>query len=83
MCMLSRSVVLDSAILRTAARQAPQAMGFPRQEYCSGLPFPPPADLPVSPSLAGGFVSTESPRKLKGKWYRGKKNKKLKQMRLY
>ena len=21
-------------------------MGFPRQEYCSGLPFPPPGDLP-------------------------------------
>ena len=30
---------------QTAARQAPLSMGFPRQEYWSGLPFPPPGDL--------------------------------------
>ena len=41
----------------TAVRQAPQSMGFPRQEYCSGLPFPPSGDLldpgsePLSPVL--------------------------------
>ena len=29
----------------TVARQAPLAIGFPRQEYWSGLPFPPPGDL--------------------------------------
>ena len=29
-------------------RQAPQSMGFPRQEYWSGLPFPTPGDLPNS-----------------------------------
>ena len=28
------------------ACQAPQSMGFPRQDYCSGLPFPSPGDLP-------------------------------------
>ena len=28
------------------AHQAPLSMGFPRQEYWSGLPFPPPGDLP-------------------------------------
>ena len=28
------------------ARQAPLFMGFPRQEYWSGLPFPSPGDLP-------------------------------------
>jgi len=28
------------------ACQAPQFMGFPRQEYWSGLPFPPPGDHP-------------------------------------
>ena len=28
------------------ARQAPLSMGFPRQEYLSGLPFPPPGDRP-------------------------------------
>ena len=52
----------------TAARQAPPAMGFPRQEYWRGLPFPSPRDLPnpgiqsaspASPALAGGFFTTE------------------------
>ena len=44
-------------------------MGFPRQEYWSGLPFPPPVNLPdlgikpVSPALAGGFFSIVSPGK--------------------
>ena len=45
----------------TVARQAPLSMGFPRQEYWSGLPFPSPGDLPnprikpsspISPALA-------------------------------
>ena len=42
-------------------------MGFPRQEYWSGLPFPSPGDLPhlgiepVSPALAGGLFTTEPP----------------------
>ena len=42
----------------TVARQAPLSMGFPRQEYWSELPFPPPRDLPdqgiepTSPALA-------------------------------
>ena len=31
---------------RTVAPQAPLSMGFSRQEYWSGLPFPPPGDLP-------------------------------------
>ena len=53
----------------TVARQAPPSMGFPRQEYWRGLPFPPPGDLPnpgikpVSPALAGGFFTTEPPEK--------------------
>ena len=29
----------------TVALQAPLSMGFPRQEYWAGLPFPPPGDL--------------------------------------
>ena len=43
-------------------------MGFPRQEYWSGLLFPSQADLPnpeikpMSPALAGGFLTTEPPR---------------------
>ena len=49
----------------TAAHQAPLSMGFSRQEYWSGLPFPPPGHLPnpgiepVSPALAGGCFTTE------------------------
>ena len=31
---------------RTVALQAPLSIGFPRKEYGSGLPFPPPGDLP-------------------------------------
>ena len=53
----------------TVACQAPLSMEFSRQEYWSGLPFPPPGDLPdlgielVSPALAGGFFTTEPPGK--------------------
>ena len=38
----------------TVACQAPVSMGFPRQEYWSGLPFPSPGNLPdpgIEPSL--------------------------------
>ena len=35
-----------SGIPWTVACQAPLSMGFSRQEYCSGLPCPPPGDLP-------------------------------------
>ena len=37
----------------TVARQALLSMGFPRQEYCTGMPFPSPGDLPrdQTPSL--------------------------------
>ena len=38
----------DSAIPWTVAHQAPLSMGFSRQEYWSGLPFPSPEDLPDS-----------------------------------
>ena len=55
----------------TVAHQAPLSMGFPRQEYQSGLPFPSPGHLPdpgiepASPTLAGGFFTAEPPRKPK------------------
>ena len=42
---VSHSVMSDS-LCRTVARQAPLSMGFSRQEYWSGLPFPSPGDLP-------------------------------------
>ena len=44
--MLNHSVVSDSEAPWTVARQAPLSMGFSRQEYWSGLPFPSPGDLP-------------------------------------
>ena len=53
----------------TVACQAPLSMGFSRQEYFSGLPCPPPGDLPdpgiepASPTLAGRFFTTEPPVK--------------------
>ena len=51
---------------RYATLQTPLSMGFPRQEYLSGLPFPTPEiklmSL-VSPTLAGGFFTTEPVRK--------------------
>ena len=40
------SIVAYSATPWTAACQAPLSMGFSRQEYCSGLPFPSAGDLP-------------------------------------
>ena len=55
----------DSATPWTAAHQAPLSMEFSRQEYWSGLPFPPPGDLPdpgiepASSALAGGFFTPE------------------------
>ena len=44
-CVLSRQVMWDSVTLWTVACQASLPMGFPRQEYWSGLPFPPLGDL--------------------------------------
>ena len=47
MLLFSLSVVLDSLVTPwTVACQSPLSMGFPRQEYWSGLPFPLPGDLP-------------------------------------
>ena len=42
----------------TVASQAPLPMEFSRQEYWSGLPFPPPGDLP-NPGIKPAFL--ESP----------------------
>ena len=42
----AHSVVSDSVTPWTVARQAPLSMGFSRQEYWSGLPCPPPGNLP-------------------------------------
>ena len=53
----------------TIAHQAPLSMGFFRQEYWSGLPCPPPGDLPdlgiepESPALKVDSLPTELPGK--------------------
>ena len=69
-CVLSHVQLF--AIPWTVAHQAPLSMGSPSQEYCSGMPFPPPGDLPdseiepappVSCALAGGFFTSEPPGK--------------------
>ena len=53
----------------TVAHKAPLCMGFSRQEYWSGLLYPPPGDLPdpgikpvslTSSALAGGFFTTRT-----------------------
>ena len=53
----------------TVAPQAPPSMGFSRQEYWSGLPFPSPGDLPDpgikprSPALQADTLTSEPPGK--------------------
>ena len=62
--------MLDSVTPRTGAPQAPLSMGFPRQEYWSGLPFPSPGDLPdpgiklMSPALQDYSFTADPPGKL-------------------
>ena len=70
-CMLSHQPCPTLCDHMTVARQAPLSMGLSRQEYWSGLPFPPAGDLPdpgtelTSPRLvsciAGGFFTTKPP----------------------
>ena len=68
--MLSHfSCVQLSATPWTIARQAPLSVGFSRQEYWSGLPFPSVGDLPEpgiepkSSALTGRFFTAAPPRK--------------------
>ena len=70
MCMLSHfSCVQLCATLWTVARQTPLSMEFSRQDYWSGLPCPPPGNLPdpgieatylMSPALAAMFSITST-----------------------
>ena len=73
-CVRVRSVLSDSVMAWTVARQASLStvLIFPRQECWSRLPFPSPGDHPspgiehmslASPSLAGGLFTTEPPGK--------------------
>ena len=64
-CCLVTKLCLTLCDPWTVARQGPLSMGFPRQEYWSGLPFSSPGDLsgpgiePVSSALAGRFFTPE------------------------
>ena len=66
---------LTLVTLWIAARQDPLSMQLSRQEYCSGLPFPFPGDLPDpgiepgSPTLEADALTSEPP---------GKPNKRMK-----
>ena len=68
-CAKYFSCVLLFVTLGTTAHQAPLSMGFSRQEYWSGLPFPSPRHLPrpgiepeslKSPALAGEFFTPKN-----------------------
>ena len=66
--LLSRiSCVQLFVTLQTVSCRAPLSMGYSRQEYWSGLPFPSPEDLPypeiellslMSPTLASRFFTS-------------------------
>ena len=67
-CPLSPSRVQFFVTPCTVAHQAPLSMELSRQEYWSGLPFPPAGDLPdpeiepsspVSLAVAGRFFTAE------------------------
>ena len=66
---VSHSVRSDFATPWSVAGQAPLSIGFSRQEYWSGLPFPSPWDLPdpgtehESPVLQADSLPPEPPRK--------------------
>ena len=68
--MLVHSVVSNSVIPGTVVNQATLSMGFSRQEYWVGLPFPSPGDLfdpgnkPTSPALQADSLPSELPGKL-------------------
>ena len=71
--LLTLSCVRLCATPWTVVHQDPLSTGFSRQEHCSGLPFPSPGELPhpgiepVSPTLAGGFFTTEPPGGSRGR----------------
>ena len=68
-CVLSHSITSDSATPWTIAHQASLPMGFPRQEYWSGLPFSSLRDLSdqgiklTPPALADGLANKGPPGK--------------------
>ena len=71
------SVVSDSEILWTMVYLAPLSMGFSKQDYCTGLPFSSPGNLPdpgiepvslTSPAFSGEFFTTSTFSRVGGVW---------------
>ena len=72
-CLVAQSYLTDPSHvcnpMDCIVCQTSLSIGFSRQEYWRGLPFPTPGDLPpkikpvslVSPALAGGFFTTAPP----------------------
>ena len=64
-CSVAKFCLTLFATPWTVACLAPPSMGFSRQGYWSGLPFPSPGNFPdpgiepASPALASGFFTTE------------------------
>ena len=75
----------------TVACQAPPSMGFSRQEYWSGLPFPSPGDLPNpgveprSPALQADALTSEPPGNpfIYFEWRYKKQNCKCRKLKTY
>ena len=70
LCMSTHSFMSNSFVTPwTIALKAPLSMGFLGQEYRSGVPFPPPGDLPdpgiksTSPALPSDSLPSEPPGK--------------------
>ena len=77
-CIQKYKIFSGHAFHISAALQAPLSMGFSRQEYWTGLPCPPPGDLPntgikprslTSPALAGRFFTTSATGEAHGSVY--------------
>ena len=66
-CLVTKFCATLCDPLDYIVHQASLSMGFPRQEYWSGLPFPSPEDLPnpginlESPASADRFFNSEPP----------------------
>ena len=70
-CLVAKTCpTLLGTLWTVACQEAPLSMGFSKQEYWRGLPFPSSGDPPnprikcVFPVLAGRFFTTEPPEKL-------------------
>ena len=68
-CMLSCCSHVQLFVTLWTVAQTPLSMGFSRHKYWSGLPCPPPGDLPdtgiepeclTSPASVGGFLTTST-----------------------